>query len=145
MDKKDVKPFGLLFEEPVVPNLEIIIPTYDESEDISVIIDEHGNKTPYVEWNCNLGTKTMTKVAGESTDDDDGPKTLGTRTETFVSEEASSDIDDTANLFLGTKTSSIVDIEKTDDDNSEMQYNLPILGTKTATKTFGEGTDDDDE
>jgi len=144
MDKNNVIPFGLLFEETMIPILENVSAVYDESEDINVIIDEDGNKTPYVEWKGNMGTKTETRIRGESMDDDEPPNPLGTHTITEVKIE-SSDIDDMVNLFLGTKTITAVKAEETDDDPSEMNYSRKILGTKTLTKEHGEGTDDDDE
>ncbi len=123
MEKKRAMPFGLLFEEPIVPSKEIVIPIYDEVEDISVVVDEDGVKRPFVEWSGNLGTKTLTHVESESTDDDE----------------------DLSRSFLGTKTLTAVEAEQTDeDDDIETIVNYSMLGTKTATKSAGEESDDDD-
>ncbi len=144
MNKNDVTPFGLLFEEQVIPTGEIATPVYDEDENISVIIDERGNKTPYVESNSNFGTLTITRIKEESTDDDEPQNALGTRTLTEVKEE-DSDVDDMVNLFLGTKTTTSVKSEQTDNDPNEIHYELPIMSTITATKAANEDTDFDDE
>jgi hypothetical protein len=143
MDKNDVLPFGLLFEESIIPNQEIVAPIYDETEGITIIIDENGNKKPYVEWHKNVGTKTATKVEKENMDDDEPPNTVGTRTITEVREEVS-DVDDMVNLFLGTKTATAVKSEQPDDDPKNMLYEASVLGTKTKTKQSGEGTDSDE-
>ena len=142
---KNPIPFGLLFEEPTKPAIEMISPLYDEAEDITVIIDDRGNKIPYVEWYGLVGTKTDTRIAAESADDDDdGPRTLGTRTLTEVKKEDASDFDDMGYLFMGTKTSTSVSSEQTDEDRDDDIRSSPKLHTMTATKTAGEGTDNDE-
>jgi hypothetical protein len=122
MNKNRGIPLGLLFKEPVAPISEIVVPVYDEVEGISVIVDENGNKKPYVEWAPNLGTKTETRVAAEGTDEDEN--TPG---------------------FLGTKTVTAVKAEQTDDDD---YLDLPLekgsmIRTKTVTKLLREESDDD--
>jgi hypothetical protein len=145
MSKKNPTPFGLLFEEPTNPVLEVVSPLYDETEDITVILDDQGNKIPYVEWYGLVGTKTTTRIAAEGADDDDdGPQTLGTRTLTEVKKEGSSDFDDMSYLFMGTKTSTSVSSEQADEDRDDDVRSSPKLYTMTATKTAGEGTDNDE-
>ena len=144
MSTNKSRPFGLLFEEPANSVLEVMSPVYDETEDISVIIDDRGNKIPYVEWHGSVGTKTDTGIARVGTDEDnEAPKTLGTRTLTEVKKEEA-DFDDMSYLFMGTKTLTSVSSEQADEDRGDDIRSLPKLHTMTATKTAGEGTDDDE-
>ena len=145
MNMKNPIPFGLLFEEPTKPAIEMVSPLYDEAEDIAVIIDNRGSKIPYVEWYGLVGTKTDTRIAAEGADDDDDDlRTLGTRTLTEVKKEDASDFDDMSYLFMGTKTSTSVSSEQADEDRDDDIRSSPKLHTMTATKTAGEGTDNDE-
>lgn len=146
MSEMDIKPFGLLFEEPIVSNDEFIAPIYDEDDDISIVHDENGSKRPYVEYYGKLATRTFTKADGENSDTDE-PCALGTRTITEVRTEASDDDDDVSSIFLSTKTVTAVKVEQTDEDEDgfEPQRISLILGTRTYTRQAGEGTDRDED
>jgi len=137
-------PFGLYFEEfPIVENS--LHPIYDEDEEISVIFDENGRKIPVVECYGAIGTKTVTFIHGEETDDDqDSSLSIGTRTLTHVQDESSDSDEDSFSFLLGTKTATAVQPEQSDED-SDHQYNPgPIIATGTFTKIKNENSDSDD-
>lgn len=141
MDKKSPLPFGLQFEENPIDK-EFVIPIYDENEDMSMVIDKHGQKIPFVEYCGNLGTKTATKVQNEGNDED--PDSMdGTRTITRVKEESSDSDEDRYFHFLGTRTDTFVQSEQIDTDPGFDNESEPSLNTKTATSVSKEGTDED--
>ena len=144
MKNASLTPFGLLFEEHPIAT-DFIIPIYDEDEDISIIVDEGGHKKPYVEYFRNSGTKTLTKVANESIDEDrDSLKMGGTRTLTAVKSDDSSDSDEVAiSLMLGTKTATFVQSEEADTDPGIDVVPKPPLTTRTVTAVAREDTDKD--
>ncbi len=145
MQKNDHMPFGLIFEEPL-HNLPIkILPVYDDIEDISVFIDEQGNKMPYVEYCGSLCTRTETRIVGETSDSDEEPE--GLRECNCYNMQGKIQLNSKLlhiNSAIGTKTTTAVEMEQTDED-VDRNYIFPLLNTQTATKTFGEGSDDDDE
>lgn len=65
-------PFGLLFEKVASEPKSHIIPTYDESADLSYVEAENGQRIPYVEFMGAFGTDTFTLVRAEPTDTDPG-------------------------------------------------------------------------
>jgi len=143
MNKPTSLPFGLRFAEyPAAINF--IIPVYDEDEDISVVVDENGKRIPSVEYYGNAGTKTVTEVQSESTDDDqESMNMVLTKTATAVNEESSDSDEDQFSLFLSTKTYTFVQSEQTDEDPGLDTAPKPPLSTNTATKVVNEETDND--
>lgn len=144
MKKTDSIPFGFQFIEcPTASNFTS--PTYDEDEDLSVFINEKGQKIPSVEYYRGLGTKSMTKVQDESTDDDESSlRAAGTRTVTEVQEETTDSDDDQFSLFLNTKTATAVQSEESDDDPTFFSDPpKPPLTTTTHTYVLSEETDSD--
>jgi hypothetical protein len=129
---KEIVPFGLLFEEQIDQDENIIEPIYDEIEGINMIIDENGNHCPYVEVAGvgHSGTKTETRIQSEDSDFDESVSHLGTRTVTHVAVETS-DLDPTESLCLSNKPSAF-------------SYSMFQLGTRTVTKAAGETTSTDD-
>ena len=136
MNKSIPLPFGLQFAEQPINN-DTIVPAsvYDEDEDISVVVDKDGQRTPSVEYYRKMGTKTFTHVQEEATDDDEEfPSLVATKTATATEEESDSD-DEHYFLILGTKTETFVQSEQSDED--------PGIDTGTATKVAEEITDND--
>jgi hypothetical protein len=138
MNKNIPRPFGLRYEEqPTAEN--ITIPLYDEEEDISIIIDEKGQKVPAVEFPQNMGTTTATKAV-ENSDEDPN---ISTRTVTRISNESSDYDDKQFALTLGTRTDTFVATEQTDEDPGAEVVSRPSITTKTATSVIKEVTDSD--
>jgi hypothetical protein len=134
-------PFGLLFEEKPIENWEDIPYFYDEDEDLSVVLSNDGRKIPFVE-SCGIGgTKTMTKIKDEGSDDD-VDAFQGTRTVTEKQSE-SSDSDDENFVLLGTKTATSVQSEQSDSDSDISYGPKPPLTTRTLTHTQTEESDSD--
>jgi hypothetical protein len=143
MKKSSPTPFGFRYEEKPVAN-EVDCSIYDEAEDISVVIDDNGQKIPSVEYRGSLGTRTLTKVQNESTDEDpDTPAGGGTRTITAVRSESTDFDDDRYLLALSTKTETFVQKEQSDQDPGIDVVTRPPLTTRTATKVAREDTDQD--
>ncbi|MGD0857294.1 MAG: hypothetical protein ABSA18_16095 [Dehalococcoidia bacterium] len=143
MEKPSSLPFGLRYEEHPVAN-DFVSSIYDEDEDISVVIDENGQKIPSVEYRGNLGTKTLTRLQNESTDEDPGTSKLGgTRTITAVQSESTDFDDGQYSLALSTKTTTFVQAEQSDEDPGIDVVSRPPLTTRTATKVAREDTDQD--
>lgn len=138
-------PFGLQFaEQPVTNNIAVPISIYDEDEDISVVIDENGQRIPSVEYCGKVGTKTFTNVKAEETDEDqDSPGMVGTKTGTAVKEEEVDSDDDHFLFILGTKTETYVKSEQSDEDPGIDTGPKSPLSTGTATKVAEEITDKD--
>jgi hypothetical protein len=114
-------PFGLLFQESASEPADLPRPRYDEAWDIS-LVDQDGTEVPFV---CvapsTMATRTMTEVAGESTDEDyqsaNAEWCLGTMTETKVEEEATDRSPDMCALAaLATGTGTRVANEDSDQD-----------------------------
>jgi len=145
LNKPTSLPFGLQFaEHPIAKNFIVPVPVYDENEDISVVVDENGQRIPSVEYHGKVGTKTVTAVQSEDTDDDqESLKMVGTETVTKVKEEASDSDDDHFSLILGTKTETYVQSEQSDEDPGIDTRPKPPITTGTATKVAKEETDDD--
>ena len=140
MNKSTSLLFGLQFAEYPTAN-NFTTPLYDEDEDISVIINENGQKIPSVEYRRDVGTKTFTEVQEENTDDDqDTLQMVGTKTGSAVQEESSDSDEDHFTLALSTKTETFVQAEQTDEDPG---IDTPPLTTGTATKVAREETDND--
>lgn len=121
-------PFGLLFEEVAPEPQGLIIPVYDESQDLSCIQDPEGKWIPFVEFEQSVGTQTGTKIRREVTDTDPG--------------------DDQQNLaVVGTMTVTEVRKEATDTDPEDDHGYTPVvkslLGTDTITRIDNENTDQD--
>ncbi len=145
MNKSTPLPFGLQFAEQLIDN-NIIVPAsiYDEDEDISLVVDEAGQRIPSVEYYPKVGTKTFTNVQAEETDDDrESSQMIGTKTMTEVEEETSDSDDNHFMPMLGTKTETFVQAENTDADPGIDTYPKPPLTTGTATKVATESTDKD--
>jgi len=142
MNRTSFLPFGLRFEEHPLSG-DFDPPIYDEDEDISICIDEKGQKVPSVEHYWGLGTRTETKVANEGTDEDSRFSALrGTRTLTEIQNETS-DSDDSFLLSLATTTATFVSSEQTDEDPGIDTDPRPPLTTRTATSVAKEDTDTD--
>lgn len=143
MEKSTVMPFGLHFLEQPIDNV-YISPLYDEDEDISIVIDENGDKHPSVEYYSNTSTKTATSVQEENTDEDqDYAKIVNTTTATKVKEEISDSDDEFFSPNLGTRTDSFVQAEQTDEDPGIDTGPKPPVTTKTFTHVSREETDSD--
>ena len=143
MKQDEFIPFGLRFEENFAET-DYIVPIYDEDQDISVILDEKGCKIPYVEYYGAIGTKTLTKVQSESSDEDQNSSVAGgTRTVTESSKESTDSDTDSFVVSLGTRTETFVRSEQSDQDPSTQFEPRPPLTTRTATKTVSEGTETD--
>ncbi|SRR6266498_479562 len=133
-------PFGLLFEErPVVSNL--IMPIYDEDEDISIVVDENGHKIPSVEYRTGIGTKTATSTIEDTDDDEDALMVNGTRTVTETQAESADSDENVFLAMLATKTETFVQSEDSDKDPT-FELRQPYT-TGTATKTSNEDSDTD--
>jgi hypothetical protein len=143
MEKSTFIPFGLRFAEQPAEKA-YTIPTYDEEEDISVVIGEGGQKFPFVEYYPNISTKTATSVQEENTDEDqDYAKIVATGTATKVKEEVSDSDDEIFTAILGTKTDTFVQAEQTDEDPGVDSGPKPPITTKTFTNVAVEETDSD--
>jgi len=132
-------PFGLMYEEQ--PSSETVIDTiyYDEEDDISVIIDQYGQKSPFVELSQYMGTSTATKAV-ETSDED--PST-GTRTVTNTTRESTDSDEGRLSLALGTRTDTFVATEQSDEDPGSEITSKPPVKTGTATSVAKEETDSD--
>lgn len=85
-------PFGLLFEEAARQYQEMIVPFYDEGNDIAYVVDSQGRHVPYVEYYGAMGTETLTEAKRETADTDWNPdetqrRLAGTDTFTEVAKE----------------------------------------------------------
>ena len=99
MNNSNSKLFGLNFEEKIIDRDSIIFPSfcspvYDEELNISVYIDENGNKMPCVELEKFVSTKTRTRVSRENSDPDADMILSGPKTRTYVDQEDSDEIND---------------------------------------------------
>ena len=144
MNKSSPLPFGLQFtEQPANNKLNFPSSVYDEEEDISIVLNERGQRIPAVSY-TKMGTKTMTHVDSEDTDDDDAFSNMsGTKTATAVEEEAPDSDDDYFFLALSTKTETFVQSEGSDQDPSIDSGPKSPINTATATKVAQEVTDND--
>lgn len=136
MTTQSNKPFLQMFEETIIHARKNFSTTYDEEQNLNVVLTPGGGKTPAIEWNGIVGTETETRAAPESSDDNKMACKFA-ETTTFDQEESNDDA--LPNLTLFTETVTAGKSESTDSDNP---HNV-LLWVETATKIYDEETDSD--
>lgn len=86
-------PFGLHFQEHPLQSNDVVEgePFYDPTTGLSYILDESGERHPYILWAWATAgvtnTGTTTKMAGDEEDTDPPPRPARTQTVTEVRQE----------------------------------------------------------